>query len=49
MSKLKYLFPILVIAIIGLLSAIFIVDEREKVLVMQFGKVVSVKEEPGLG
>ena len=49
MSKLKYLFPILVIAIIGVLSSIFIVDEREKALVMQFGKVVSVKEDPGLG
>lgn len=31
------------------LSAIFIVDEREKVLVLQFGRVVSVKENPGLG
>lgn len=31
------------------LSAIFIVDEREKVLVLQFGRVVSVKEDPGLG
>lgn len=49
MSKLKYLFPILVIVIIGALSSIFIVDEREKVLVMQFGKVVKVKEDPGLG
>ena len=49
MSKLKYLFPILVIVVIGALSSIFIVDEREKVLVMQFGKVVKVKEDPGLG
>lgn len=31
------------------LSAIFIVDEREKVLVLQFGRVVNVKEDPGLG
>ena len=31
------------------LSAIFIVDEREKILVLQFGRVVSVKEDPGLG
>ena len=31
------------------LSSIFIVDEREKVLVLQFGRVVSVKEDPGLG
>lgn len=49
MSKLKYLFPILVIVVIGALSSMFIVDEREKVLVMQFGKVVKVKEDPGLG
>ena len=31
------------------LSAVFIVDEREKILVLQFGRVVSVKEDPGLG
>lgn len=31
------------------LSAIFIVDERQKVLVLQFGRVVKVKEDPGLG
>ena len=30
------------------LSSVFIVDEREKVLVLQFGQVKSVKEEPGL-
>ncbi|MDT8856735.1 protease modulator HflC [Paracoccaceae bacterium Fryx2] len=31
------------------LSSVFIVDEREKVLVLQFGQVKAVKEEPGLG
>jgi len=31
------------------LSAIFIVDEREKALVLQFGQVKAVKEDPGLG
>ena len=30
------------------LSSIFIVDERERALVLQFGRVVAVKEEPGL-
>ena len=40
--------PILVIAIVGLLSSIFIVDERERALVLQFGRVVDVKQEPGL-
>ncbi|MDE0344194.1 MAG: SPFH domain-containing protein, partial [Boseongicola sp.] len=31
------------------LSSIFIVDEREKVLVLQFGQIKQVKTEPGLG
>ena len=31
-----------------LLSSIFIVDEREKALVLQFGQIKSVKEAPGL-
>lgn len=48
MRKTTYLLPILVIAIAGILSSIFIVDEREKALVLQFGRVVTVKEEPGL-
>ncbi|MEM0976779.1 MAG: protease modulator HflC [Pseudomonadota bacterium] len=36
-----------IVLILGL-SSFFIVDEREKALVLQFGEVVSVKEEPGL-
>ncbi|MBK0326738.1 protease modulator HflC [Rhodobacteraceae bacterium F11138] len=48
MRKATFILPILVIAAVGLLSAIFIVDEREKALVLQFGRVVAVKEEPGL-
>ncbi len=48
MNKTTYLLPVLVIAIAGILSSIFIVDEREKALVLQFGRVVSVKEDPGL-
>ena len=48
MRRSTYFLPILVIAIAGLLSAVFIVDEREKALVLQFGRVVAVKEEPGL-
>ena len=31
------------------LSSVFIVDEREKALVLQFGQVKQVQEEPGLG
>lgn len=38
-----------VIALLFLiLSSVFIVDEREKVLVLQFGQIKSVKEDPGL-
>jgi membrane protease subunit HflC len=48
MRKLVYLLPILLIVFIGILSSIFIVDEREKALVLRFGRVVQVKTEPGL-
>jgi len=44
----KFLIPIIVATVLALLSAIFIVDEREKALVLQFGRVVSVKVDPGL-
>lgn len=48
MRKANLIIPaIVVVALIGL-SSIFIVDEREKALVLQFGRVVSVKEDPGL-
>lgn len=48
MRRIGFLIPALVILIIGLMSAIFIVDERNKALVLQFGRVVSIKEDPGL-
>jgi len=48
MRKTTFILPILVIAIAVAMSAVFIVDEREKALVLQFGRVVSVKEDPGL-
>jgi len=48
MRKTTFILPIVVIAIAIALSAVFIVDEREKALVLQFGRVVSVKEDPGL-
>ncbi|NVO54827.1 protease modulator HflC [Rhodobacteraceae bacterium B1Z28] len=48
MRKTTFILPIVFIAIVGLLSSIFIVDERERALVLQFGRVVAVKEEPGL-
>lgn len=44
-----YIIPALVLIVFGILSSIFIVDERQKVLVLQFGQVKQVKETPGLG
>ncbi|WP_120635091.1 protease modulator HflC [Ruegeria sp. EL01] len=38
---------VFILAVAGL-SSIFIVDERERALVLQFGRVVAVKEDPGL-
>jgi membrane protease subunit HflC len=38
---------VVILGVIGL-SSIFIVDERERALVLQFGRVVAVKEDPGL-
>jgi len=37
-----------VVVIVLLLSSLFIVEEREKALVLQFGQVKAVKEDPGL-
>ncbi len=48
MKKSNLIIPVVVAAVALLLSALFIVDEREKVLVLQFGKVIDVKEDPGL-
>ncbi len=48
MKASKFLIPIVVLAVVGVLSSVFIVDEREKALVLQFGQIKSVKEEPGL-
>lgn len=49
MNRSVYILPVIVIVIAGLLSSIFIVDEREKALVLQFGQIVMVKEDPGIG
>ena len=49
MKKTTLLLPVIVILGALGLSSIYIVDEREKVLVLQFGQINAVKEEPGLG
>lgn len=45
--------PILLILLVAIgfvaLSAIFVVDERQKAMVLQFGQVRQVQENPGLG
>ena len=48
MRRISYLIPALVVVLVLALSSVFIVDERNKALVLQFGRVVAIKEEPGL-
>jgi membrane protease subunit HflC len=48
MRRITFLIPALVLAIAVLLSSIFVVDERQKALVLQFGQIRQVIEEPGL-
>jgi len=48
MRRLTFILPVVVIAAAIGLSALFIVDERENVLVLQFGQVKQVRTEPGL-
>ncbi len=44
-----FFIPVLaVLAALGL-SALYVVDERENVLVLQFGQIKDIKREPGLG
>jgi len=46
--KAIYIIPALVIVAATALSSVLTVDEREKVLVLQFGEIKEVKDEPGL-
>ena len=48
MRKSMYILPGLAIVIALIASSVYTVDEREKALVLQFGEVVAVKEDPGL-
>ncbi|SEL60162.1 protease FtsH subunit HflC [Roseovarius azorensis] len=48
MGKTKFIIPFLVVILFLGLSSIFVVDEREKALVLQFGQIKAVKENPGL-
>tara|TARA_R110002072_G_scaffold3472_5_gene25279 strand:- start:6363 stop:7262 length:900 start_codon:yes stop_codon:yes gene_type:complete len=49
MRKAGFLIPIVVIALVAVLSSLFVVDEREKVLVLRFGQIKQVRIEPGIG
>ena len=48
MRKSAILLPALIVAVVVVMSSLFVVDEREKALVMQFGQIKAVKEQPGL-
>ncbi|MFN3992449.1 MAG: protease modulator HflC [Tabrizicola flagellatus] len=49
MMRAIYALSALVVLLVLVLSSLFIVDERKKALVLQFGQVVQVKEDAGLG
>ncbi|MCY4185636.1 MAG: protease modulator HflC [Rhodobacteraceae bacterium] len=48
MNRNTIILGVLALIVVSALSALFIVDEREKALVLQFGQVKQVKETPGL-
>ncbi|MGR3814474.1 MAG: protease modulator HflC [Cognatishimia activa] len=48
MTRSVALLAVLAVALLTALSSIFIVDERQKALVLQFGRVVTPIEEPGI-
>jgi membrane protease subunit HflC len=48
MKRTVYILPVLFVLLLVGLSSMFIVDERQKKLVLRFGRVVAVHEDPGL-
>ncbi len=49
MNRLLIALGVVGLAIVAFLSSVFVVDEREKALVLQFGSIAQVREEPGIG
>ena len=49
MNKTSFLIPIVAIVVAAVLASVFVVDEREKALVLRFGQIKQVIVEPGLG
>ena len=48
MSRIQLILPVIFVVIVGLMSSIYIVDEREKVLRLWFGEVTAEIADPGL-
>ncbi len=49
MNKSSFLLPVVAIIAAAVLSSVFVVDEREKALVLRFGQIKQVIVEPGIG
>ena len=49
MRLLPVIAALIAVTLIGVLSSVFIVDERQQAIVLQFGQVKQEKTEPGLG
>jgi len=49
MRRATIIIPAIIVVLVVILSSVFIVDERERALVLQFGQIKAVKQEPGLG
>jgi modulator of FtsH protease HflC len=48
MNRATLILPAIVIVVASLMASIFVVDERETALVLQFGQIKAVREEPGI-
>lgn len=48
MKRSAFLMPVAAVVLALIFSSVFVVDERQKALILQFGRVVSVKEDPGI-
>ena len=48
MRKVQIAIGVLVLVLVGLISSVYIVDEREKALRLRFGEVMAVIDQPGL-
>ena len=49
MGKTGFLIPVVVVVLVAILSSLFVVDEREKALVVRFGQIEQIRTEPGIG